>query len=251
MKPILLALFCLLLTISTPAQEETPAEHPDQPQDVYIFDQYNPNEIRGEAERQKIELFIFQVKNAAPSAYGRIYVYRGVADYKFDAEERRNTIEKISTSIKEKNSIESNRVSSIFGGFREESTVEMIVEPPQAGLVTATPTGSLLDLKFYNDADLPKGTIQKTGRELLNDITKKVDPLYPPAARAIRAGGEVGVLIKIDEKGYVIESKALTGHPLLRTACIQAAKQLQFNPQKVNGAAVKVVGLMVFELSPD
>ena len=48
-------------------------------------------------------------------------------------------------------------------------------------------------------------------------------PPYPVIARTARASGEVVVQIEIDEKGNVISATALSGHPLLRAAAVQAA----------------------------
>lgn len=53
-------------------------------------------------------------------------------------------------------------------------------------------------------------------------------PPYPPAARAVRAKGDVTVEARIDSGGQVISAEALTGHPLLRRAAEQAAKASRF-----------------------
>lgn len=57
-----------------------------------------------------------------------------------------------------------------------------------------------------------------------------VKPVYPMAARAVRASGEVIVLFKIDAAGKVTEAKAVSGHPLLRQAAEQAALKSTFQP---------------------
>ncbi|MBK8303341.1 MAG: carboxypeptidase regulatory-like domain-containing protein [Pyrinomonadaceae bacterium] len=49
-------------------------------------------------------------------------------------------------------------------------------------------------------------------------------PKYPAAAKAVRAGGEVAVQLKIDREGKVISAEGANGHPLLRAACLIAAK---------------------------
>jgi TonB family protein len=51
---------------------------------------------------------------------------------------------------------------------------------------------------------------------------------YPPAARAVRATGEVIVAVMIDKQGKVISAKAESGHALLRAAGVQAARQFVF-----------------------
>jgi TonB family protein len=63
-------------------------------------------------------------------------------------------------------------------------------------------------------------------------ITKLAKPPYPAAARAVRASGVVVVEVKIDRHGKVIEASAVSGHPLLRAASAQAAKQSLFEPSE-------------------
>ena len=59
-------------------------------------------------------------------------------------------------------------------------------------------------------------------------ILKSVKAAYPPAARAVRAGGEVVVGVKIDKEGSVLSASAESGHPLLRSASMTAARGYLF-----------------------
>ena len=71
-------------------------------------------------------------------------------------------------------------------------------------------------------------------------------PPYPPAARAVNASGTVNVQVLIDEEGNVIGATALSGHPLLRAAAVEAAKQAKFSPTQLQGSPVKVSGVIVY-----
>lgn len=251
MKLIFFTIVFSLFATSVLAQEEIPLQRVTQPQTSHLFDQYNLNEISSESEKQMIELFVLQIKNTSSFAQGYIYVYKGITDYKFNADERTDNINKVLTSTLENNSIKPYRAFTRFGGFREQSTVEFIIKPAVNEHVKPTPTVSLFDVKYYDDATLPKGTIQKTWKELLNTVIKKIDPPYPAAGKAVRVSGDVGVLIKIDEKGNVIESKSFLGHPLLRNACEVAIRHWQFKAQKQKGVSVKAMGIAVCEFSLD
>jgi hypothetical protein len=88
----------------------------------YLFSQYRPNDITTGDEEQKIELLVMQIKNMSNLSNARVFVYRGITDYQFDAEKRIEAINKILTPLLEKNSIEGYRAWSSFGGFRDEST---------------------------------------------------------------------------------------------------------------------------------
>lgn len=67
-------------------------------------------------------------------------------------------------------------------------------------------------------------------------------PVYPPAARSMRASGTVTVDVVIDEAGKVISAKALNGQPLLQQAAVQAAKEARFSPTLLSGQPVKITG---------
>lgn len=77
-----------------------------------------------------------------------------------------------------------------------------------------------------------------------------VKPPYPAAARAVRAAGAVNVQVTIDEGGSVISASAVSGHPLLRAAAVQAARSSRFSPTLLSGQAVKVSGVIVYNFVP-
>ena len=80
--------------------------------------------------------------------------------------------------------------------------------------------------------------------------TNLVKPPYPAAARAVRAAGAVNVQVTIDESGNVISASAVSGHPLLRAAAVQAARSSKFSPTMLSGQAVKVTGVIVYNFVP-
>lgn len=77
-------------------------------------------------------------------------------------------------------------------------------------------------------------------------VLKRVPPAYPPVAKAAGAQGTVAVGIVINESGEVISAKAVEGHPLLREAAVEAARQWQFKPTELDGKPVKVTGRVTF-----
>lgn len=58
--------------------------------------------------------------------------------------------------------------------------------------------------------------------------TSLSSPKYPPAARAVRARGEVTVRVTIAPGGDVLAADAINGHPLLKKAAEAAAKSSKF-----------------------
>lgn len=76
-----------------------------------------------------------------------------------------------------------------------------------------------------------------------------VKPPYPPAAKAVRASGQVQVQVTIDENGNVISASAVSGHALLRGAAEQAARSSKFSPTMLSGQKVKVTGVIVYNFA--
>ncbi|HEX6124733.1 MAG TPA: energy transducer TonB [Pyrinomonadaceae bacterium] len=74
-------------------------------------------------------------------------------------------------------------------------------------------------------------------------------PVYPPAAMAVRAEGTVVVRITIDESGNVVEATAVSGHPLLRAAAVEAARSATFAPTRLEGNPVRVSGVLTYNFT--
>ncbi len=105
-------------------------------------------------------------------------------------------------------------------------------------------------------APMPAGTpgppkkISVSGGILQGSAIKKVQPPYPPIAQAANARGAVQVYVTVSEEGRVIEATVVSGHPLLRDAALQAARQWVFKPTELSGAPVKVQGVLTFNFPP-
>lgn len=71
-------------------------------------------------------------------------------------------------------------------------------------------------------------------------------PGYPPAALAVNAEGAVTVRVILDESGSVIAAAAVSGHPLLRAAAENAAREAKFSPTYLSDQPVKVSGVVTY-----
>jgi len=81
---------------------------------------------------------------------------------------------------------------------------------------------------------------------LQGTAVKKVEPAYPRIARETHTSGPVVVEVVVNEAGSVISARGLSGPPLLRSAAIEAARGWKWNPTRLNGVAVQVVGTITF-----
>ena len=69
-------------------------------------------------------------------------------------------------------------------------------------------------------------------------LIKRVDPSYPSIALQQRIAGPVQLEALIGTDGRVHNIKVLKGHPFLASAAIDAVRQWQYEPYKLNGQAV-------------
>jgi len=98
-------------------------------------------------------------------------------------------------------------------------------------------------------AEGPK-LIRKSREVFAASATRRIVPDSPPLARAARISGSVVVEVTLDEAGVVIEARAISGHPLLKDAAVNAARQWQFTPTLLSGVPVRVIGTLVFNFEP-
>jgi TonB family protein len=95
----------------------------------------------------------------------------------------------------------------------------------------------------------PPKIIRKSGGVFQGSATKRVEPVYPPLAKAARISGSVVVEVTLDEEGGVISARAISGHPLLKDAAVDAAREWKFTPTKLQEVPVKVIGTITFNFT--
>lgn len=95
----------------------------------------------------------------------------------------------------------------------------------------------------------PPKVIRKSGGVLQGSATQRIEPSYPPLAKTARVSGSVVVEVTVDESGNVISARAISGHPLLVDAAVNAARRWKFTPTQLSGQAVKVIGTITFNFN--
>ena len=88
-----------------------------------------------------------------------------------------------------------------------------------------------------------------SGGVLTGKAIRKTQPPYPAIARAARAQGAVQVAVTVSKEGQVISAEAVGGHPLLKEAAVEAAKQWTFQTTEISGQLVKVQGILTFNFT--
>jgi TonB family protein len=106
------------------------------------------------------------------------------------------------------------------------------------------------------------GTIHKTEKAEGRNETRKATPIsggilngkaismpvpaYPMVARNVKVSGAVMVQVLVDEGGDVISAYAVSGHPLLQAAAVDAARKAKFSPTLLQGEPVKINGVLTY-----
>ncbi|HEX8149480.1 MAG TPA: cytochrome c oxidase assembly factor Coa1 family protein [Pyrinomonadaceae bacterium] len=85
-----------------------------------------------------------------------------------------------------------------------------------------------------------------SGGLLDGKAVSKPQPPYPALAKAARASGLVTVQVTVDETGGVVAAAAVSGHPFLRAAAEQAARNAKFSPTLLAGKPARVKGVLTY-----
>jgi TonB family protein len=102
-------------------------------------------------------------------------------------------------------------------------------------------------------AQTTREPIRVGGNVQESKLLYRVDPAYPPEARAPRVSGAVILQVTVNEQGLVSDVKVLRGHPLLDQSAVEAVKQWRYEPTLLNGEPVPVVATItvVFNVTAD
>jgi TonB family protein len=73
-------------------------------------------------------------------------------------------------------------------------------------------------------------------------VDHRVEPVFPPIAKAARVVGTVVFAVQIDSSGKLVETKVTGGPAMLQQAALDALKQWTFRPIERDGHAVSVAG---------
>jgi len=71
-------------------------------------------------------------------------------------------------------------------------------------------------------------------------LIHRVEPTYPPLARAARVQGEVVLSAIINTNGEIQNLQLISGHPMLVPEAISAVRQWRYKPYLLNGQPVEV-----------
>ncbi len=119
----------------------------------------------------------------------------------------------------------------------------------RSGKQSADTAASLKRIEVLLSWDPENAKVPADGGILNGRALLLATPEYPAQARAVGASGTVSVEVEIDECGYVVSTKVLSGSSFLRRVSEAAARQSRFSPTMVDGTPVKVKGVIQYNFS--
>lgn len=118
------------------------------------------------------------------------------------------------------------------------AAVAAVAGPIVFGILQATPGRAESVMIQDSQPAEPDHVSQK---EMSRMVVKKVQPVYPEAAKKAGIQGEVKLKATIGKNGDVENLEIVSGHPQLAPAAIEAVKQWKYRPYVKNGQPVQVV----------
>lgn len=98
----------------------------------------------------------------------------------------------------------------------------------------------------YNFVPQPKCIVVGIVNKRALKIPKPYINLSPPKKEALMV-----VQIVVNMEGRVTAARAVSGNPLIRSACENAARQTKFSPALIDGRPIKVKAFLVYKFKPD
>ena len=80
----------------------------------------------------------------------------------------------------------------------------------------------------------------RTSSILEGSLIRRVPPVYPPLAKMARVQGSVVVAAIISKAGTMEHVQAISGHPMLIPAAVDAVSQWRYKPYILNGEPIEV-----------
>ena len=114
--------------------------------------------------------------------------------------------------------------------------------PPQsaaAGGVVGGTLGSTTDVAPLKKAQFDGPHMDKEIAEAR--LVKKVEPAYPPLAKAARVQGTVRFTVIVGVDGKIENLRLVSGHPLLVNAAKDAVLQWEYEPFLVDGMPARII----------
>jgi len=122
------------------------------------------------------------------------------------------------------------------------------LSPDRVGADSRNPIGVPLEVPIgaAQPPEPPAKPFRQSPGVVMGGAIRKVDPVYPTAARSAGQSGAVQVEVLVSERGDVISARALSGPAILQNAAVSAARAWKFKASTLGGVPVKTTTTIVF-----
>ena len=86
----------------------------------------------------------------------------------------------------------------------------------------------------------PVGPKKVSSGVMAGNLVKSVDPPYPAMAKVAHIQGDVVLQATISKQGTIENLRAISGHPILIQAAMEAVRQWRYRPYELNNEPVEV-----------
>jgi protein TonB len=108
------------------------------------------------------------------------------------------------------------------------------------GILGGMPGGTGSGPKIEVAKPKPTGPARISGGVMAGQILTKVQPVYPPIAKAAHVSGTVVLHAIISKTGSIENLSAISGPDMLKSAAIDAVRQWRYKPYLLNGEPTEV-----------
>ncbi len=130
---------------------------------------------------------------------------------------------------------------------KNDTPVYIPSAPPTVKTITKPAETARVAEKKADDAGT--GSPIDVGSQLMAYATRQQKPVYPPAAKSVRATGTVKVEVTVNETGDVAEVHKTDGPMMLQSAAKDAILRWKFKPFMRDGQPVKATGSVSFNFA--
>jgi protein TonB len=132
----------------------------------------------------------------------------------------------------------SHNPNTIYAGPPQETAERPELARPGTGGSANVPTELIGDGSAKTDVKLGSKRIVSQLNE--GQLVNRVEPVYPHIAAVSEIQGQVKLHAIIGRDGRIQSLSAVSGHPLLVRAALEAVEQWRYRPYILNGEAVEV-----------
>jgi TonB family protein len=91
----------------------------------------------------------------------------------------------------------------------------------------------------FMQAGLASDLLEVSPQEAAGHLVRKIEPVYPPLAKAAKIQGVVTLRVLFNKQGGVMTLSVISGAPMLVQSAVDAVQQWEYQPFMVNGEPVE------------